>query len=534
MSVKLVSLPVDLLMIIAENLEEQRDLAAFSITSKCCYDAAVPILYKTIEKIYFAYDQFLYLLVRTLLLKPSLRKYVRKLRLEDWCTHPGLHHHDRANVDPGMVEVLENSVAPFSHPDDEKEMWLQDLKCGYGDAYVGLLLTLIPNLRVLGLTITPTCVYPQRVIDRALNGNKPFDSYPAFPHLRCVELRRDSDIYCMMAVDFADPLSYVSDELKPIFMFPSIRYFSGANIISSDLNPFCRFESQMTHLRLSECMLSSSIESLVKSCRRLKTFQFSHHANSYVGSREPQFRTSDLNSWLEGAKQSIETLCITSNVNIKTGDQTGIDDFVGPFVDFRALERLHLSAPYLTNLCNSLRSPLAEKVLPASLRRLYIEDADKRAFPSIVLFVESLIQSWAHCVPQLADVTIQADPYTVLVGLHERVEEDMISRLCVARRKWRSNFDLLIQIKDLIQIHEDGSAKRICKFNPVSVLSQKPYADNIYVYSLEFLPVPVPGTCIFAIGLNHPHQTGFGYSQGSKHIRRLQDRLDSRVVEICH
>jgi hypothetical protein len=364
MPVTLESLPFEIFRLIAEKIDRQCDRAAFASCSWLCYRAVSPELYRRISHNYGPpnINQRTCSLVRTLLSKPLLRRFIQTLIIEHWYADYDMDHPDLIGANnhvPIDVKLLEPAVESANYPNDRKSAWLHDLKSGYVDAHAALILTLVPNLREFEFTAPPVSLHVLRVINRATG--------VTFSRLQRVVVGRSDDIRALR----------YEDVLPPFFKLPSVRHLEVCSPAedSGDFYPHavdvCRdmqFESPVTHLKLMESMAVRNLELLVRRCRCLKSFIFIHYLHEI--DQAAISRTRYILSALDGSRASLETLRVQNYGRVPGRCAAG---FLGPFIRYTALKDLEIPAYFLLDLSASAIGPAyVDELLPPSLQSLRI------------------------------------------------------------------------------------------------------------------------------------------------------------------
>ncbi|KAH1509868.1 hypothetical protein KXX06_006979 [Aspergillus fumigatus] len=117
---------------------------------------------------------------------PELARAVRALDLSGWRTHSEAYEGTSVTVDE--MEVFRNWAQEISHSDEEYIQWEQDLQQDVAEAWMALLLPLVRNVQQLRLVYPKENKYLDRMMQRAVQREKPFDTQPAFRALRQVSL----------------------------------------------------------------------------------------------------------------------------------------------------------------------------------------------------------------------------------------------------------------------------------------------------------------------------------------------------------
>lgn len=310
MSGRVPSLPVEIIAQILEDADSPATLYNAALSSRQWYDIAVPYLYRRIDidsrdrHPNGILKRFLLLFLR----RPELAAHVRHFSIRPaWedsrpggRTTPLKQSLEEALSNAEDLEVeIRDAVARASHSDEEHVNWLEEIEVE--DTTLALLLPLFTRLETLDLEYTFTsCV--ERMLQRAGQREKPFDSQPAFVSLHSLLWAHSDNKY---GGEFA---------VGP-FLFPSIqtvylhRVGSGDDD-APDKNLACvgQGTSQCTHLELKDCRLNvGDTKTLLSIPKRLKTFIYEVSGGhlSYCSVSFPALRDA-----LEVHKDTLEDLWI--------------------------------------------------------------------------------------------------------------------------------------------------------------------------------------------------------------------------------
>jgi hypothetical protein len=202
-------LPMELKLRIVEDLLEHRDVLALSLVSKHLNDVANKRIYRT-----FAYcsqgtsiDKTMGNFIRALRNRPTVRQYVREVRLDERSYIPW---QGRCDCDPCFDKLLEI----YSSNQDLHEMSvdIQRMEAFLLRAYGILLLVSCPELEILHLALAstwdPNSVHP---LGALLKAATPDSNFHAWPKLR------------ELSLDFNVRFSLKMRELLRILSIPSLR-----------------------------------------------------------------------------------------------------------------------------------------------------------------------------------------------------------------------------------------------------------------------------------------------------------------------
>jgi hypothetical protein len=150
-----------------------------------------------------------------------LANSVRDLDLSGWQTSP-VSDQERETVE--NEAVLEDLTTASSNSIEEATQWKKSLGKGHGDAWIALVLPLLPHIRRLQLPYAKATPFLDLTVQRAVNGEKPFYTRPAFQHLREVFFYRRDRIDCADSEENSDGIEPSSAALlMSFFHFPSMR-----------------------------------------------------------------------------------------------------------------------------------------------------------------------------------------------------------------------------------------------------------------------------------------------------------------------
>ena len=387
MAPSLATLPAELQLGIARSLERRQDKLRLMLCSRHFYNLVLPILYDRLILNRSNTGAEFAAVVRTIFVeKPHLASCVRTLHVlhwDVWGDHWEADYRDFNDVvdswrrgefkiqpkegDDGNdgQSNLSNYDFSFVHEklklaslsEVEEKFWKAELEAFNGDAWLSLLLIILPNLRRLELQFPFFyCSFIPWVLDRAGNGT--IGNLPALKSLSQV------------AVDWWDTeggldLNYA----LRFFRFPSVRQFFGNMVVEDDSEESsAELEAQVasigqtssiTHIELQESNSFSGMKQLIGCCKNLISFKYDHAWGCVHGE---SFDSEAFHSALHSARHTLETIVFEDNSGCSGG---------GPFPhfrDFAALKTLHLDADMLPE-CSFAEG------LPPSMEILQIRNA---------------------------------------------------------------------------------------------------------------------------------------------------------------
>jgi hypothetical protein len=218
--------PPEIILVITAHLTKPKDRLGLAICSRRLYSLLTPILYRNLAVVGGYLNQIPFArLARTLILRPHLALYARSLQISKLETEEYSHYSgdfdsatrlwaerrrntdgDDDDEDEGKVMEYRELMVPgwrdfakltrakldsaCAHR-DEVEYWMMNLTRPTSDAWVALLLILLPNFRVLDIQYTG-CVaqWVSRVLQRAATTGK-LGSLPVLNQLSEVRISRD-------------------------------------------------------------------------------------------------------------------------------------------------------------------------------------------------------------------------------------------------------------------------------------------------------------------------------------------------------
>lgn len=215
MAVNLAALPLELQLNVAQYVEHPHDRRSLVLCSRHFYSLLLPVLYETLRFADHcrATRGTFAIVVQTVIRNPHLASSVRLLHLNGWdireveaskdatpnmdayiagrakCVMPSKEGRgNRNNSDharPGRKTYdfasIREKVRLASRSEAEENFWMTELQASYADAWVGLLLTLLPNLQRLELQFPYGTHFVPWVLGRA--ANRQFGTLPVLQSL---------------------------------------------------------------------------------------------------------------------------------------------------------------------------------------------------------------------------------------------------------------------------------------------------------------------------------------------------------------
>ncbi|KAL2364826.1 hypothetical protein RJZ56_002244 [Blastomyces dermatitidis] len=392
-------------------------------------------------------------LVQTLLRNPHIASCTQTLEINDWSTELSYR---RNSYDPPETlpspnsellfdqDLIRNAAQGLYTASDEHALpkFLAHLSAGNEDAWVGLLLFSVPNLKELRLSVPYECSFPRRLVERAAARLPPFDSRPAFTRLSHV-----------FAKWYDSENSLESEALEPFFFFPSVRRVAGEQITDyiptkpdddddddeyEDEEPISVYDDRATILTYSENKPTTSTVSeidisrsntnngfvrQIKLCKNLTSFRF-EHADSFE--YDSSFLPGDFARSLAHVKHSLENLWLSYDDYYFNGQSyQGDDETFGSLAGFSVLKSLYISATSLIgtdalgstgdDYDDALLNPTDHKrlstILPASLESLTLANVSKRHYAGVIRHLKNLVEpsNFSQYTPRLSELKIEGE-----------------------------------------------------------------------------------------------------------------------------
>ncbi|WEW60160.1 hypothetical protein PRK78_005645 [Emydomyces testavorans] len=392
MAVTLDTLPAELLLKVADNVEKRRDLFQLASCSRRSYDIVIPRAYRSfcLPK---ASAWHTSALLRAILLNPNLAQWVRELDicLLDYAPVSGLWDECSSAKKfvpvPIDAQLLERAVSSASHSEEEKDQWLTDLKKAKADAYVALMLVQLVGLQKLTIRTLGDGSHCHKIIERAAKGEKPFDKMDSrFPHL--VEAK---------FLDLGHSRYFTSNKFIPLLHFRALRSITAFAIFDDDEPWSEQAPSDIENINLTGRVCVNGLQGLLQNCKNLKTFEYTHCYPGGPDTLDPKRLYSSLCT----AKDTLVSVSIQSY-------QRRVDRlhcaFIGSFAEFKALTHLGLKVQYLHDVDG--RSTVYT-LLPRSLETLHLADANGKCFDWLLTQLESWAENWKEYTPNLKKVSLE-------------------------------------------------------------------------------------------------------------------------------
>jgi hypothetical protein len=377
-------LPDEILLLITDLIEDEPDRFQLSCCCRRFYHLLLPQVYKSIT-LEFCDEDLLSSLVHALLRKPNLAQAVRHLKLKFWDDSRGDPDYDM----PYDLALLSPIVELYSHSEDERTKWEDALKGGVGDAWVALLLPLLPNLQTLKTEVPPGPVFFDRMLERAVTGQKPFDTRPAFSSL----------IEASLKPNFHSGEFVRISQIMQFARMPAMRRFTGTSF-AEDGPCSAVVTSSITEMELLDSAGGGGMCNILRACPNLESFKYQHRELEEYDPLWFYFNPAGILVALAGAKPNLQSLWLGYFLSAGAVGSPTEDRFIGSLAEFRALKHLQLRAQNLLN-----GGPLIE-ILPSSLESLCIDHAGFN-LSRLVDTLQQFIPNARKRIPHLVQLAIR-------------------------------------------------------------------------------------------------------------------------------
>lgn len=440
MASSLATLPGELHLHVLQYLGNH-DLLRVMLCSRHFYDLALPVLYETLTlpdfnkpRIYeigwmeVQHCQDVADLVHTLAQNSFLASCARTLRVFSWdvtwneqkawstledgiqatsADDSWLHGNppkgdEFAHIiaDPKRYdfELLHERVKLASRSGIEERMWMRELRMFNEDAWIGLLVTLLPKLKRLEMELPFGTLYLPSLFARA--GSQRQQQPTQIPVL--VSL---SEV-CLSGSEWTNFSGIPLRWALPFFNIPTMRRFSALRLLDEDDQVVSDVSSSpITHIEICAGESRRGISELVKSCERLESFKFSQKSDN-----EYKYNPMAIYSALSHhARDTLETFWLEDHVDDNPGPWGDPGRFPS-FQRFTALKILHVRAhdwPWPDLVWPepwAFRPPVFSNMFPSSLERLHFAHVIEPMFVALVPGLEAYISSHLDQTPRLREV----------------------------------------------------------------------------------------------------------------------------------
>ncbi|KAJ5502776.1 hypothetical protein N7463_005650 [Penicillium fimorum] len=407
--------PNDVLILIGEQVEQKADRWNLIFASHHFHDLFLPLVYR---KVSIHHWQDANSFIHAILKRPALARAVHELDLTSW--------HARSVSDDECNQIQTSTslrawLEDVSCSTGESDQWAQGLGQGLADAWVALILPLLSQLRKLALAYTTNSPHLDRIMQRAVDCEKPFSAQSTFRHLRKVSLHHREYLDRSEHLDNVGGETQLSSTLLlPFFQLPSVRAITANAVVdpssttssseepTDDKKPRFGFSS-ITDIDLRASSGNHGMETLVSSCADLKSFKY-QHSDSHVLSNG--YQPSAFYRSLTHSKKSLQILWLDHYGSHHPFTAAGLnqnhDEWFGSLADFTALQEVRVRLPNLLDIRyqNEPTTPLIE-CLPSSLETLYIEGCEERYLGMLVSQLQTVIKNRQARFPGLMRVDIE-------------------------------------------------------------------------------------------------------------------------------
>jgi hypothetical protein len=385
-------------------------------------------------------------LTKLILANPRIGAAIRDLSLRWWdsYTHRGYMY----DTLPDSVEEL---VEQISESEEEKSDWRQDLLGRNEEAWLALLLTLVPNLTVFSGHYCADAVRVTQVVARAARKEPPFDARPALQRLETLHITHDDR-----------KTVYPSWLFLPFFHLPSLRDVNLSAVKEIEIG------DRPDDAAVSSASGTSPVESLVlenacngrngmaefiTSCANLKQFKYQHDNMENWGQSYAHFQPRKFYRALLTQKHSLEVLHLsdTGGVSgVRGGDLSDDEDdyhpeaynrWFGSLAEFSQLQDLRIRVQNLLNYPwldedeegtiifygldkDEEEHILLKDILPQSLRSLHVAGCWEEHCALLVPNLEGVLDHQEQ-FPNLERIEISSREYNLesFEKLFVRVQE---------------------------------------------------------------------------------------------------------------
>lgn len=387
-------LPLELIHLIAHSLSEQGDRYALILSCRRFYELLIHTLYSNVTLFKSIDKTSWYSFSHTIAHKPALAEAVKNLYIYAWEVSNGAKDFE---CDPNLISKLLDEI-PQS--DDERDEWEEDAKAGIADAWLGLMLPLLPNLQRIDIVLPFGSVYFNSILRKAALGD-----IQAFSKLE--------EAY----ISWHDTKNAVASSfLMPFFHFPSMRKLGGSKIAEYDPITESEFTGELAELPLIESSGITQIDfrgsnnteagmfHLIRSCKALKSFRLGYGG---VMTSDDDFHPRALVRSLERHKTSLERLWVEIDCDMVTEME---DEPIPSLTEFSVLKHLHIRLPDLLDFHQhgeALPQNQLKDILPPSLNILYLSWCSRAHLKYLPRQLDEMIQSGRES--QLMKLYIEGD-----------------------------------------------------------------------------------------------------------------------------
>jgi hypothetical protein len=453
--------PAEIWILVSSQLLAQRDRVHLLKTCRQLYNLLLPRFYKDIY--INPYVNKLPSLVETLIRRSELALQVDALRLEAWewdrSADVPSNPHQEDGKSTGSVdwEVLGPVFEVYTSDldVDEKCTWENALGNRVEDAFVALMLPLLPNLRSLSLALNYQTPLFDRMLERATfsasggdDTRNPFAADPAFSSLRDISLE-------WYDTEGGLPVARVLQ----FFKIPSLRTFRGFKITEGHggddddgTAPVPEHlpspgQGTVTEVELLHSNGFNGFRHLVAACSaHLRSFKYEHDTTNVDGQT---FRPERLRRALLSNKETLQNLwldwedddCAEYDAGMaEVGEEERFTSFA-EFTELRHLrlrvqsflrdeeeeELLHVGSDSESGDESSEEGFSLRDFFPTSLETLYITGALTDRLSELTSLLQDLVASHRANIPQLRRIDIQGPEFNSFRGMANEIPKDILS-----------------------------------------------------------------------------------------------------------
>lgn len=428
----LLQLPNDVLLIIGEQLENYGDRWNLILVSRHFHDLFLSVLYRT-ARLNNWRNAYSFLCAITE--RPSLARAARDLDFRDW------HAERIPHKDWEMLQrstTFTDLVTLPSFSSKETAQWEEDLANGRGDAWFALMLPFLSQLRRLHLVHSTPSPCLNRIMQRAIDGQRPFQSQPALQYLREVYLHHQDGPDQATTQDDSEQGSNLA-LLQPFFRLPSIRSIIADSVIdptpdnldsdARDAEQWPSGLSSITEIDLRRSSGNRGMEALISSCANLKLFKY-QHSDSHLASHG--YQPTAFYRSLTRSKRTLQSLWLDHYGDHHPFTSAGLnqthDEWFGSLADFSALRELRIRLPNLLDIrYQSEPTTLLVNCLPGSLTSLYIEGCEERHVGMLVSQLQTVVKNCRSRFPHLRYLDVEGPFQNPSANGHDDTNDASVS-----------------------------------------------------------------------------------------------------------
>ncbi|KAL2784244.1 hypothetical protein BJX66DRAFT_344215 [Aspergillus keveii] len=403
-------LPPEIQLLITAHLE---DGDKFNLIYTCHYfhDLVISQLYTSLPDAMCVSSELVDALVRN----PALQKYPRYIKIEAWdggnesepesdsedgegdllAQENGNDDDDPTNWMP-QVGLFCKHAKEICLAEEDGNWWAKDIRKGYTDAWIALLLTLSPNLTRLEVQFP---LYSRGWVQRIVK-------WAVERRFTASVLDHVEEVFVSARwPDFTNKgegeEEAVTDWALPFLGLPSLKRFG------SDALHEVHYRvdepvptSSATQVALSHCAGLQDVKGFIASFPNLQSYR--HESGELALPSRRTYRA------LLGVKHTLKEIWLHIR-ELKSGRDVGGVEWPS-FKEFTELETLHVPIFLLEDFHGPARNVDLFALLPSSLKTLHVTEAVKDTLPSLFLTLLLYITSGRTTMTEVIVATTQADP----------------------------------------------------------------------------------------------------------------------------